>query len=95
MVIGMGLLSFGAMREANRLVEEVRDNNLTMEVDLGGARKSAQSPSQRNLRTAMLITCLLAVLLATLRWGSGHQTVAATIGAIALAALFRAVGKLR
>ena len=36
--VGIGLLSFGAMREANRLAEEVRDNNLTMEVETAPAQ---------------------------------------------------------
>src|SRR6185312_4267072 len=92
--IGMGLLTFGAMREMNRLAEEVRDNNLTMEVDLGGTRRKDQQPARGNLRSWVLIACLLAILLATLHWGSGHQAIAATIGVVTLVALFRAVGKL-
>ena len=43
--VGIGLLSFGAMREANRLAEEVRDNNLTVEVETG--RDSSLLPAAR------------------------------------------------
>ena len=96
--IGMGLLTFGAMREANRIVEEVRDNNITFEVDLGAGRKKLAAPGHRNWRRAVLIALLLTLLLATLRWGSGQtgtgEAIAAVLGAVMLAALFWAVGKL-
>jgi hypothetical protein len=67
--VGLGLLSFGALREANRLAEEVRDNNLTIEVDIGTAQQAAPRPAKRSFRTGVLIACLLIAILATLRWG--------------------------
>ena len=96
--VGLGLLGFGAMREANRLAEEVRDNNLTMEVDMGGTQQAGPRNAGSNFRTSVLIACLLATILATLRWGSPMaqpaQGIMVTIGYAALAALFWAVARL-
>jgi hypothetical protein len=97
--VGIGLLSFGAMREANRLAEEVRDNNLTMEVETGGGvRQAASRRASGNLWSRVLIAFLLLTLLAVLRWGSTltqpAQSVMIAVGAAALLALYWAVAKL-
>jgi hypothetical protein len=96
--VGIGLLSFGAMREANRLAEEVRDNNLTMEVETGPAQQSAPRLTRRNFPTTVLIACLLAIILATLRWGSPMaqptQGLMVAVAYVALAVMFWAVAKL-
>jgi hypothetical protein len=96
--VGLGLLSFGAMREANRLAEEVRDNNLTMEVEIGAGQQAAPRKGRGNFGISVLIGCLLIMLLATLRWGSmlGQlgQGFMVTVAIGALVALFWAVGKL-
>jgi hypothetical protein len=97
--VGLGLLSFGALREANRLAEEVRDNNLTIEVDIGTAQQAAPRPAKRSFRTGVLIACLLIAILASLRWGSTlarpAQVLMVTVAYAALAALFWAVAKIR
>ena len=96
--VGIGLLSFGAMREANRLAEEVRDNNLTIEVETGPAQQSAPQQTRGNFPTTVLIASLLAVILATLRWGSPMaqptQGLLVVVAYAALVAMFWAVAKL-
>jgi hypothetical protein len=96
--VGIGLLSFGAMREANRLAEEVRDNNLTMEVETGGSPQAAPHRRRKNFRSGAIIAVLLVALLATLRWGTtlgqAGQSVVAGVEFAALVALFWVVAKL-
>lgn len=96
--VGIGLLSFGAMREANRLAEEVRDNNLTVEVETGQGQQSPAGGARRNLPIAVLIACLLAIILGTLRWAGfmAHPTqgLMVAMGYAALVAMFWAVAKL-
>lgn len=96
--VGLGLLSFGAMREANRLAEEVRDNNLTIEVEVGAAQPAAPSPVTRNFLNRVLIACLLGTILAILRWGGSMarpaQGIMVAVAYAALAAMFWAVAKL-
>jgi hypothetical protein len=97
--VGLGLLSFGAMREANRLAEEVRDNNLTMEVEIGEPQQADPGHARRNFPINVLIAALLAAILATLRWagpmGQPAQGLMVTAAYAALAALFWAVARLR
>lgn len=98
---GAGLLAFGAMREMNRVAEEIRDNNLTMGVDI---RESAASGAgdagsgSRQVRLGVLIAVLLVALLISLRWGAAAgagAAQAAKVVAIATAAgLFWLVAKL-
>jgi hypothetical protein len=97
--VGLGLLSFGAMREANRLAEEVRDNDLSMEVEIASPQQADPAREGKNFPTNILIAVLLAAILATLRWGGpigqpvqGLMVIAAYV---ALAALFWAVARLR
>jgi hypothetical protein len=95
--VGLGLLTFGAMREANRLTEEVRDNNLTLEVEQSGwdtdphdvaSRSGRSGTTQHPFRMSVLAGCLLIVLLVSLRWGSTlHQPAAGLLMAVALGAL--------
>ncbi len=96
--VGIGLLSFGAVREANRLAEEVRDNNLTLEVDVGTAQQSAPRNKRSNLPATALIGCLLAIVLGTLRWGSDlaqpAQGAMVVVAYVALLVMFMAVAKL-
>ena len=94
--VGLGLLGFGAMREANRLAEEVRDDNLTMEVDVGVAPPAREG--HRNSSVWILIVGLLAALLAAMRWGAALGTIGqgwiAGLAFAALVALYWAVTKL-
>ena len=95
--VGLGLLGFGAIREANRLAEEVRDNSLSMEVDVGVGQQASSRSSRRNFGTTILIACLLITILATLRWGDALAQPAQSLMVIAayaaLVALFWVVGK--
>jgi hypothetical protein len=95
--VGLGLLGFGAMREANRLAEEVRDDNLTMEVEVGQAPRPARE-GRKNSGIWLVIVALLAALLATMRWGSALSTTGqgwiAGLAFAALLGLYWAVTKL-
>ena len=95
--VGLGLLGFGAIREANRLAEEVRDNSLSMEVDIGVSQQASPRSSRRNFGTTILIACLLITILATLRWEDALAQPAQSLMVIAayaaLVALFWVVGK--
>ncbi|HVV44004.1 MAG TPA: hypothetical protein VHC72_02335, partial [Bryobacteraceae bacterium] len=65
--MGSGLLAFGAMREANRLLEEVRDNDVTMGVDT--REPPAREIPRRRLSYVIVLACLMAVLLTSLLLG--------------------------
>jgi hypothetical protein len=62
--MGSGLLTIGAMREMNRLLEEVRDHDLTFGVDTREA-PLRQIP-RRRFTYAIILACLMAVLLTSL-----------------------------
>jgi hypothetical protein len=65
--MGSSLLAFGAMREMNRLLEEVRDNDVTVGVD---TREPAMKEiPRRRLSYALVLACLMAVLLTSLLLG--------------------------
>jgi len=90
--VGLGLVTVGAMREANRLAEEVRENNLTLEVEMPAADvdplRAGSGRGGNTVRRSLLGGCLLIVLLVSLRWGSAlHQPAATLMMAAALAAL--------
>jgi hypothetical protein len=95
--VGLGLLGFGAMREANRLAEEVRDDNLTMEVEVGGPAQPA-TEGRKNSGKWILIVGILAALLAAMRWGAGLGAIGqgwiAGLAFAALLGLYWAVTKL-
>ena len=66
--IGSGLLAFGAMREMNRLLEEMRENDLTIGVEPVEPVRYANSPGQTS--PGWVLGVLFALLLASLRWGA-------------------------
>ncbi len=86
--VGLGLLTFGAFREANRLAEELRENNLTLEVECEPepwGREEARGPGFRSLA---LVAVLLAALFAAVHWGSSsHGALYGLMVALALMAL--------
>ena len=100
--VGLGLLTFGAMREGNRWVEELRESELTMEVEMPDAnpdiRESHTRHNNRNTRVTVAVACLLTTLLVSLRWGSTLQGPAAglllALAVISLAGLFWVVAKI-
>ncbi|HEU5020679.1 MAG TPA: hypothetical protein VFT60_02275 [Bryobacteraceae bacterium] len=65
--MGSGLLAFGAMREANRLLEEVRDSDITIGVDT--RETPAKGIPRRRLSYVVVLACLMAVLLTSLLLG--------------------------
>ena len=65
--VGSGLFMFGALKEMNRLVEEFRDNDLTVGVDL--AEPVRRESRQSRLPHAGILGSLLVVLLLSLLWG--------------------------
>ena len=94
---GAGLLMFGALREMNRVAEEIRDNNLTMGVDVTETNGGEQ-PANRSARMGVLIGVLLVTLLISLRWGAGSEgalvTVARVAAVVSAVGLFWVVAKL-
>jgi len=86
--VSVGLLTFGAMREANRLAEELRENNLTLEVETESDSGQSIDEGAPGIWKVVGTGCLLAVLLAALRWGSqARGGLAAAMLAAALVAL--------
>ncbi|HVW11463.1 MAG TPA: hypothetical protein VHC90_22915 [Bryobacteraceae bacterium] len=94
--MGSSLLTIGAMREMNRLLEEVRDHDLTFGVDTREA--PMKEVPRRRLTYGVLLVCLMAVLLTSLVLdGSVPQPWPVVLRAIAigtLPALFWAVWRI-
>ena len=65
---GSGLLMVGAFRELNRLLEEVRENDLTVSVDFEEPRHTGAVRGRTSY--GVLLGGLLVALLVSLRWGS-------------------------
>jgi len=90
------------MREGNRWAEELRESELTMEVEMPDAnpdiRERQSRHSDRNVRVTVAVACLLTTLLVSLRWGSTvHGPAAALLlglAVICLAGLFWVVSKI-
>ncbi len=96
--VGLGLLGFGAMREANRFAEEIRDNSVSLEVDLGAGSSKAKRQAGGSSGSSVLIGLLLIGLLGILRWGGmfpGPQSAVVAVGTVVLLALFWAVARVR
>ncbi len=100
--IGLGLLTFGAIREGNRWAEELRQNELTMEVEMPEATPAIRGRGPRQgdgkVRVTLAIGGLLTALLVSLRWGSTltgpASAVLLTIAVLSLAGLFWVVAKI-
>jgi len=95
--VGLGLLSFGAVREANRLAQEVRENNLTMGVETGETQQAPGRPRGRS-RIIVVIGCLLMTLFVALRAAHGlpqpAQFLTRSVAVAALVALYWVVAKI-
>jgi hypothetical protein len=95
--IGSGLLMFGALREMNRLVEEVRDDDVRVGIDFD----EPQQPEDGAPRSwfGLILGALLLVFLAGLRWGSvapePWSAVLKILAAAALPAMFWAISRIR
>jgi hypothetical protein len=91
--MGSGLLAFGAMREMNRVLEEVRENDLTFGVDTREA--PAKEISKRRLSYSLILAGLMAVLLTSLLIGESAPQpwpmILRIVAACALPGIFWAV----
>jgi hypothetical protein len=90
--MGLGLLTFGAMREANRAAEELREGELTLEVEMPDSlpdirRRDAARTGVKG-RVPITVAALLLTVLVCLHWGSTITGAASTaMMALAVAAL--------
>jgi hypothetical protein len=65
---GSGLLMFGAFREMNRLVEEMRESDITVGVDCGDWPRPERG--ERRISYEVILGALLVFFLMSLQWGS-------------------------
>jgi len=96
--VSLGLLGLRTVRETGRLAEEIRDNNLMMDVEIGERPSGAAPKVGHNVRVGVSIACLLAALLAIIRYGGTvpHlQVIVVAIGSALMLALFWSFAKLR
>ncbi len=95
---GAGLMLFGSLREANRLAEEVRDNNLTMLVKTTAPTENRRQ-ANRGVSTRFSLAFLLLAFLLCLHWGSTAAEPTASIlrvtAVAALGGLFWVVSRIR
>ncbi|HEX4275395.1 MAG TPA: hypothetical protein VHZ74_08585 [Bryobacteraceae bacterium] len=90
--VGLTLLTFGTMRQANRLAEEVREHNITLAADTRPSLLDLQAADSRRggrrLRMSFVAGLLLVALLVALLWGSrAAEPAASFLLATALACL--------
>lgn len=95
--VGSGLLMFGALREMNRFVEEMRENDVRAGIDFDEPpREEEHSPRSWY---GLLLAALLVVFLAGLRWGSSApepwSMVLKIFAAAALPAMFWAISRIK
>ena len=95
--LGSGLLAFGAMREMNRLLEEMRENDLTVGVEPVEPVRYVDSRGQA--WSGWVLGVLFALLLASLRWGAvapePWAMVLKVLAVGALPAMFWAISRIR
>jgi hypothetical protein len=93
---GSGLLLLGTLREMNRLVEEMREDDLTVGVDC----RDWPRPKirDRRIRYQVILGGLLALFLIGLQWGSAApepwSSILKILAVIALPAMFWAISKI-
>jgi hypothetical protein len=95
--IGSGLLMFGALREMNRLVEEMRENDIRVGIDFDETPRQEDHAPQTSY--GLLLGALVVVFLAGLRWGSAvpepWSALLKILAAGALPAMFWAISRIR
>jgi hypothetical protein len=96
-MMGAGILMFGAAREFNRLSEEIRENNLTLGLDIAPAT-ATPGQSMKNWTSGAAMALVLAGLLAAIQLGpgldGGWRAAAIVFAAGAVAGLFWLVSRL-
>lgn len=95
--VGSGLLMFGALREMNRFVEEMRENDVRAGIDFDEPpREEEHAPRSWY---GLLLAALLVVFLAALRWGSvapePWSVLLKILAAAALPAMFWAISRIK
>ena len=94
---GSGMFMFSALREMNRSMEELRENDITIGVDCGDWRRPS-SNGRRGLY-ALLLGGLFVLFLLSLQWGSAVSEpwsfLLKVLAVGALAAMFWAISKIR
>ena len=94
---GAGILMFGAAREFTRRAEEIRENNLTLGVEIA-PEKSDPRQRARNWTSGVAMVILLVGLLAAIRWGpqlsGGWRAITATFAVAACGSLFWLISRL-
>jgi hypothetical protein len=95
--IGSGLLMFGALREMNRLVEEMRENDIRVGIDFDEPVRQEDPAPQSSY--GLVLGALLVVFLAGLRWGNvapePWSALLKILAALALPAMFWAISRIR
>jgi hypothetical protein len=79
--VGLTFLAFGAMRQANRLAEEMREHNITLAAETRPSLLDLQTSSPRKRHSvgmSVLAALMLVALLVSLLWGSRAQQPAAS-----------------
>lgn len=95
--VGSGLLMFGALREMNQLIEEMREDDLRLGIDFDEI--PARERSTPRSSSGVVLGALLVVFLAGLRWGSGlpkpWSIACEVLAAASLPAMFWALSRIR
>ena len=94
--VGSGLLLFVTIREMNRLVEEMRENDITVGVDCGDWRRPESGESR--ILYQVILGGLLVFFLMSLQWGSAApepwSLLLKILAVCALPAMFWAVSRI-
>jgi hypothetical protein len=94
--LGSGLLLFGTLREMNRLVEEMRENDITVGVDASDWRRPASSGSR--MLHQILLGGLFVFFLMSVQWGSAApepwSLLLKILAVCSLPAMFWAISKI-
>ncbi|MEZ5400187.1 MAG: hypothetical protein R2729_11005 [Bryobacteraceae bacterium] len=96
-LLSTGLLAVEGMRQANRVAEEIRDDELSFRLHVSaraGGESSAENDGDRSTVLLLAAGALLVTFLLCLRWGpvaSGAASIALGAGALAAAAALFAV----
>ena len=99
-MMGSGLLMVEAMRQMGRLVEDFRDDDVALRVNLSASGGQNAGSRAANLSAARLIAggALLTILLLSLRWGfalsGAWSAAAAAVGVLAAIGLFLVVSQI-
>ena len=89
-IAGGGLLLFESMRQASRLADEFRENELSIGVDSDAAQGSGNGDANRSVQTWIMVAFCFTVFVVSLRWAAILPAPYATV--CGLGAVLGAVG---